>query len=152
MDQIDISLLQILQEDARITVSDLSKRLSLSRPSITERLHRLQEKGIIEGFSARVSPAAIGRNTLLIIQITDLKVPASQWEKMITLEKDVLECHRVTGHIGYIIKAAVSGMDGLRDLVDRLMNYSNHVNTSIVLTSPVGYRPILPNQETDSAG
>jgi len=146
MDKIDISLLNILQEDARITVSELSKQLMLSRPSVTERLHRLQEKGIIEGFSARVSPAALGRNTLLIIQISDLKIPAKQWEKMIVEEQDVLECHRVTGHIGYVIKAAVNGMDGLRALVDRLMNYSNYVNTSIILTSPVSYRPILPTE------
>ncbi|HZG84221.1 Lrp/AsnC family transcriptional regulator [Paenibacillus sp.] len=147
MDKIDISLLKLLQEDARMTVSELSKQLSLSRPSVAERLHRLQEKGIIEGFSARVSPAAIGRNTQLIIQISDLKIPAQQWEKMIVEEKDVLECHRVTGHIGYVIKAAVNGMDGLRELVDRLMNYSNYVNTSVILTSPVSYRPIVPTEE-----
>jgi Lrp/AsnC family transcriptional regulator, leucine-responsive regulatory protein len=147
MDKIDISLLEILQEDARITVSELSKKLSLSRPSITERLHRLQEKGVIEGFSARVSPEACGRNTLLFIQISDLKIPAKQWENMIVAEQDVLECHRVTGHIGYVIKAAVNGMDGLRVLVDRLMQYSNYVNTSVILTSPVSYRPILPTKE-----
>jgi len=148
MDKIDISLLKILQEDARITVSELSKQLALSRPSVAERLHRLQERGIIEGFSARVSPAALGRNTLLIIQISDLKIPAQQWENMIAEEKDVLECHRVTGHIGYVIKAAVNGMDGLRALVDRLMNYSNYVNTSVILTSPVSYRLIVPTEES----
>lgn len=55
MDEIDVSLLELLQKDGRITISELSKKLALSRPSISERMYRLQEKGIIEGFSARVS-------------------------------------------------------------------------------------------------
>lgn len=143
MDQMDIQLLALLQEDARMTISELSKRLALSRPSITERLIRLQERGIIQGFSARVSPAGVGRDTLLIIQISDLKVPVSEFEQMIAADTNIIECHRVTGHIGYFIKAAVPGMDSLRQLVDRLMPYGN-VYTSIVLTSPVTFRPILP--------
>lgn len=147
MDKIDIDLLGFLQEDARMTISELSKRLVLSRPSVTERLHRLQEQGIIEGFSARVSPAKIGRDTLLIIQISELKVSVNEFEKMIVGEVDVIECHRVTGHIGYFIKAAVSGMEGLRLLVDRLMPFGT-IYTSIVLTSPVSFRPILPELET----
>jgi Lrp/AsnC family transcriptional regulator, leucine-responsive regulatory protein len=146
MDKIDIDLLSLLQEDARITISDLSKKLALSRPSITERLHRLQEQGVIEGFSARVSPAKIGRDTLLIIQVGDLKVSANEFEEMIAKDLDIIECHRVTGHVGYFIKAAVSGMDSLRLLVDRLMPFGN-VNTSIILTSPVTFRPILPKME-----
>lgn len=139
----DISLLQLLQEDGRITVSDLSKRLALSRPSVSERLLRLQERGIILGFSARVSPAAIGRNTLLMIQVSELKVSAQEFEQKIVADTDIIECHRVTGTIGYMLKAAVDGMDGLRELVDRLMPYGS-LNTSVVLTSPVPYRHILP--------
>lgn len=147
MDKIDNDLLELLQQDARMTISELSKKLALSRPSITERLHRLQERGIIEGFTARVSPEKIGRGTILIIQISDLKVSANEFEEMIVGDVDVIECHRVTGHIGYFIKAAVSEMDDLRLLVDRLMPFGN-VYTSIVLTSPVTFRPILPKSET----
>lgn len=126
-----------------MTVSELSKRLALSRPSISERLLRLQERGIILGFSARVSPAGIGRNTLLMIQISDLKVSPHEFERFVVKDLDIIECHRVTGTIGYFIKAAVNGMDGLRLLVGRLMPYGT-MNTSVVLASPVAYRPILP--------
>lgn len=143
MDMVDRNILEYLQEDARLTISELSKKLALSRPSVTERLHRLQEQGIIEGFAARVSPAKIGRDTLLIVQISDLKVSAKEFEEMIARDADVLECHRVTGHIGYFIKAAVPGMNGLRLLVDRLMPYGN-LYTSVVLASPVTFRPLLP--------
>lgn len=143
MDQIDIQLIELLQQDARMTISELSKKLALSRPSVTERFQRLQEQGVIEGFTTRISPAAVGRNILLIVQISELKVSAYDFEAMIVNDPDIIECHRVTGQIGYFIKAAVPGMDSLRFLVDRLIPYGN-VNTSIVLTSPVPSRPITP--------
>jgi Lrp/AsnC family transcriptional regulator, leucine-responsive regulatory protein len=147
MDKVDIQLLKILQEDARITVSDLSKKLALSRPSVSERLLRLQEKGIILEFSARISPAKLGRETLLYIQISELKEEPHAFEEFIKTEADIIECHRVTGTVSYIIKAAVSGIDGMRNLVDRLIPYGT-INTSVILASPVPFRHILPNEQS----
>lgn len=143
MDKLDVILIKLLQENSRITISELSKQLSLSRPSISERLLRLQEKGIIEEFSARVSLSAMGRNTILYIQLSSLKVSPDVIEEMISNDQDIIECHRVTGHIDYFIKAAVDGMEGMRLLIDRLMPYGV-VNTSVIIKSPVPYRHITP--------
>jgi Lrp/AsnC family leucine-responsive transcriptional regulator len=149
MDHIDIEMLEILQEDGRISVSDLSKKINLSRPSVSERMMRLQERGIIDHFSAVVSPEAVGRDTLLMIQVSELKDTIPRFEKMIAEDTRVLECHRVTGEVSYFIKAAVEGMDSLRELVDTLISYGN-INTSIVLKSPVERRKILPeNREQE---
>lgn len=145
MDRLDMTLLRLLQEDGRMTVSELSKQLSLSRPSISERLIRLQEKGVIQGFHARISPAAVGRNVQLIIQMSELKVSPQDFEKRIANDEDILECHRVTGIVSYVIKAAVIGMDSLSMLVERLMPYGN-VNTSVILSSPVSNRVVLPKE------
>jgi Lrp/AsnC family transcriptional regulator, leucine-responsive regulatory protein len=138
-------MLQLLQEDGRMTVSDLSKRLSLSRPSVSERLLRLQEKGVIEGFSAKVSPAAVGRSIQLIIQISELKVSPQDFEQRIASDADILECHRVTGTASHIIKAAVTGMDALSVLVERLLPYGS-VNTSVILSSPITHRLVMPKE------
>ncbi|WP_186578594.1 Lrp/AsnC family transcriptional regulator [Aquibacillus kalidii] len=144
MDKLDRQILQILQKDARISISDLSKLLALSRPSVTERIHRLKEKGIIEEFSARVSLPAIGREILLIVQVSGLKVSPQEFESMIKQKYDIIECHRVTGHVSYYLKAAVSNMNQMRVLIDSLMPYGT-INTSTVLSSPVSYRYILPH-------
>lgn len=143
MDKLDIDLLKILQENARITISELSKKIALSRPSITERIIRLQEKGIIEEFTARVSLDAINRATILFIQLSSLKVSNIEFEQMIKEDNDVLECHRVTGNTSYFIKAAVKDMSSMKLLIDRLMPYGD-INTTIVLESPVPYRHIVP--------
>lgn len=143
MDQLDRLLIKLLQEDGRMTVSELSKRLALSRPSISERLLRLQEKGVILGFGAKIAPAAVGRNIQLIIQMSELKVSPNEFEKRIADDEDILECHRVTGTVSYMLKAAVPGMDDLTMLVERLMPFGN-VNTSVILSSPVINRNVLP--------
>lgn len=143
MDKLDIDLLKILQDNSRITISELSKKIALSRPSITERIIRLQEKGIIEEFTARVSLDAIKRATILFIQLSSLKVSNVEFEQMIKEDNDVLECHRVTGNTSYFIKAAVKDMSSMKLLIDRLMPYGD-INTTIVLESPVPYRHLVP--------
>jgi Lrp/AsnC family transcriptional regulator, leucine-responsive regulatory protein len=143
MDKLDIDLLKLLQENARITISELSKKIALSRPSITERILRLQEKGIIEEFTARISLPAINRATILFIQLSSLKVSNNEFEQMIKEDDDVLECHRVTGSTSYFIKAAVKDMSNMKLLIDRLMPYGD-INTTIVLESPVPYRHTVP--------
>ncbi|MED3562805.1 Lrp/AsnC family transcriptional regulator [Bacillus xiapuensis] len=145
MDQLDIRLIELLQMDGRITLSELSKKLSLSRPSITERLKRLQEREVIEGFGARVSPKAIGRDVIVFIQVSEMKILSyTDFENWIMNDPDIIECHRLTGAVSYLLKAAVPGMDHLSNLIDRLTPYGN-VNTSIVLSSPVSFRCITPN-------
>lgn len=143
MDKLDISLLSLLQQNARVTISELSQKLALSRPSITERILRLQEKGIIEEFTTRISLTAIGRGTILLIQLSSLKVSNNEFEKMIIENDDILECHRVTGNTSYFIKAAVQDVSSMKLLIDKLIPYGD-VNTSVVLASPVPYRHIIP--------
>lgn len=145
MDSIDIQILKILQEDGRITISDLSKALSLSRPSVTERLTRLMEAGVISKISAVVPPAKVGRNILLFIQVSEITTAYSEFEAMVANHPDILECHRITGVVDYLLKAAVNDMDHLRKLSDDLIEYGT-INTSIVLKSPISSKNILPNQ------
>jgi len=147
MDDIDRKLIELLQEDGRITIIQLSKKLNLSRPSVNERLRRLQENGVIQGFTARVSPENIGKSTLVIIQIGNLKIECHRFEEMIKEETDILECHRVTGTNSYFIKAAVASMKDLEAFVDRLIPFGQ-LNTSVVLSSPILYRPLLPVEES----
>ncbi|MEK4027918.1 MULTISPECIES: Lrp/AsnC family transcriptional regulator [Bacillaceae] len=146
MDETDIQLLKILQEDGRITLSDLSKKLSLSRPSVAERFTRLMEKGVIDKISARVSPNAVGRNILLFIQVSEVRVPYDEFEQMTLEHPDIIECHRLTGTVNYLLKAAVNDMEHLNKLIDYLIRYGI-IHTSIVLKSPVPEKIILPSDD-----
>ncbi|MBW8351264.1 Lrp/AsnC family transcriptional regulator [Bacillus sp. IITD106] len=144
MDQIDIDMIRLLQEDGRISISELSKKLALSRPSVSERLKRLQEKGIIEGFFALVPPAAVGKKLLVMIEFSELRVSLEEFERMIANEPDVIECHRATGHVHYYIKAALNGTDELTRLIENFIPFGS-TRTSILLGSPIDRRVILPS-------
>ena len=139
MDSIDKKMISILQKNSRVSVSKLSEELSLSRPSINERLLRLQEKGIIEAFTIRLSLPKTNRPILLIIHVSALKVMPDEFEEYIKKEKDVLECYRVTGESSHILKAAVQDVNSMRELIDRLIPFGL-VNTSTVLSAAVEYR------------
>lgn len=143
MDRIDFEIIKLLQEDGRMTISQLSQALSLSRPSVTERLHRLCDQGVIEGFNARISLPAIGRNILVVIQISQIRTGPDEFETMVAAHPDILECHRVTGSVSYFLKAAVADMNSLKNLVDHFVPYGT-INTSVVLSSPVSYRVVIP--------
>ncbi|MEN1968876.1 Lrp/AsnC family transcriptional regulator [Lentibacillus sp. N15] len=144
MDKIDVNMLRILQLDGRISISDLSKKLALSRPSVSERLKRLQEKGIIEGFSAQVPPASVGKKLMFMIELSELRVSQYEFEKMIIDEPNVMECHRATGHVHYYIKVALKGTDELTRLIEKLIPYGS-TKTSVLLTTPVVKHVVLPD-------
>ncbi|MFC4076088.1 Lrp/AsnC family transcriptional regulator [Salinithrix halophila] len=143
MDELDQKILKRLQEDGRMTFTQLAKELHMSHPSVAERIRRLQDRGVIERFTVQVPYEKVNRKVLVIIQVGELKVPCYEFEKKIQQESAVLECHRVTGSISYFIKAAVPSMEELERLVDQLIPISR-VYTSVVLSSPVSYRILLP--------
>lgn len=149
MDKINYKILELLQADGRMTVLKLSKELNLSRPSVTERLKKLQDSRIIEGFTAKILPEAIGKKIMVIIQVSDVKCPCRKFEELIRQEPDILECHRITGVSSYIMKAAVSSMKHVEKLVDRLIPFA-HINTSVVMSSPVLNRAVLPDQAEEN--
>jgi len=146
MDLIDCSLLQFIQEDSRITVNELSKRLLLSQLSIRKRLQRLEKNGIIQGFTVIISPDAIGKSVKAIIQIANLKIKTQQFEEIIKGEKDILECHRITGINSYFMKTAFSSIKQLEAFTNRLSLYGK-VDTSLIIASPVSHQISLPKTE-----
>ena len=147
MDALDHRLLSLLQEDGRLSITDLAKAVNLSRPRVAERLKRLQDSGAILGFSAVVSEKALGYPILALIQIGELCEPCAAFEEAVRKLPAVLECHRVTGAVSYILKAALPDMHGLEALVDQLIAHGR-VNTAVVLSSPIPRRPLLhPSQE-----
>ncbi|MBH8608752.1 Lrp/AsnC family transcriptional regulator [Thermoactinomyces sp. CICC 10521] len=146
MDELDKKILERLQQNGRISFSQLARELHLSPPRIAERIRRLQDSGIIERFTAYVHPEKVNRKLLIIIQVGDLKVPCREFEKKIKEESAILECHRVTGSNSYFMKAAVRSMKELEQLVDKFIPISR-VYTSVVLSSPVTYRIMLPLED-----
>lgn len=145
MDHIDRKIIELLQEDGRMTIIELFKQLNLSRPSVNERIRKLEDNGVIEGFTARISSEAVGKHLSAFIQICNIKLSCTNFEDLLNEETDITECHKVTGAMSYMVKVDVVSKKDLERLVDRLSQYA-HLNVSLILSSPISNKAILPSE------
>ena len=142
LDPTDLAILRELQENARITYSELGRRVALTAPAVAERVRRLEEAGVIAGYRVQLDLSKVGYPIMAFVRMRaagDLSC-LELGEQTRTIP-EILECHRVTGEDSYIAKVAVRSVEHLQELIDRLNNYSETI-TSIVLSSPVTGRVI----------
>lgn len=124
LDRIDRKILDILQREGRLPMTELAERIGLSTSPCTERVRRMERAGVIRGYHARVDPAAVGRQLLVFVQLTLSSKSAEVFEQMrreLLHEPRVLECHLVSGSFDYLIKARLTAMSEYRDLLGQIL-------------------------------
>lgn len=141
LDRIGLEILSALQEDGRITFSELGKRVGLSSPAISERVRRMEEAGIIKGYRAIVDPEKMGYPITAAIRLSASRERQEELLDFLRERKEVLLCERVTGADSYLLKVIVTNVSHLEALLDSLSKFGQPV-TSIVLSVPIDYRPI----------
>ena len=117
LDRIDLKILAVLQQDGRITTSDLADRVGLSPTATADRMKRLTREGFILGFTALVDPARVGRGLLVFVEIMlDRTSPDvfDAFSRAVARAPEVLECHMVAGGFDYLIKSRVKDMAAYR--------------------------------------
>ena len=143
MDEIDRNLIRELQSDARLTRSELGRRVGLSPTAAGDRLRRLEETGVIEGYHAAINPRAAGYAVSVILRIRPVMGQMKNVEGAAKATPEVVECHRVTGEDCYIMKLVVPDLDQLEGIIDRFTPFGA-TTTSIIHSSPVPPRGIEP--------
>lgn len=122
LDKTDLKLLQLLQTDGRMSWTELGKRLKLTPPAAADRASRLEAKGVIAGYAARVRPAALGLDLTAFIDVT-LEHPRARHaflKKVLTLPA-ILECHHVAGDFDYLLKVRVGTTGDLERLISEVL-------------------------------
>lgn len=150
MDEIDCTLLAELQQDARVSFAELGRRVKLSTPAVIERVKRLEEQGIILGYRAMVSPAAVGLAVHAFVKVTVAGDWLAPFAGLVKRLPEVLECHRVTGAESFLVQVAVRDTLHLEAVIDAMMPYVA-TNTSMVLASPVSWNSVLPSSKYPQA-
>jgi len=120
LDRMDRKILDILQRDGRISMTDLAQQIGLSTSPCSERVKRMERAGVITGYHARVSPQALGKSLLVFVEITLSSKSAEVFDKVreeLLHVPDVQECHLVSGSFDYLVKARLGGMDEYRSLL-----------------------------------
>jgi Lrp/AsnC family leucine-responsive transcriptional regulator len=141
IDDIDRKVLKELQEDARVSYAELGRRVGLTTPAVIERVRKLEDAGVITGYRAEIDPAKVGLPIIAFVRMSITGVDYSHIIEVAEQSNEVLECHRGTGGDSFIMKVAVSSVEHLQQIIDKLTPYGI-TTTAIVLSSPVKRRVI----------
>ena len=147
LDDTGWQLLRALQQNARLSYSELGQRVGLSSPAVAERIRRMEDAGIISGYHAEINRSKLGYPITAIIRMSTS--PGDQCTRFATFVQDipeVLDCYRVTGSDSLIMKVMAASVEHLESLIDRLSAHGQ-LTTSMVLSAPVTKRVVTPVAE-----
>ena len=139
MDPTDERLVALLQQNGRATQLELAKEIGLSQPATAERIRKLEERGVILGYAARVDAAKLGKDVTAFIGVS-IEHPKyfDAFAKKVLAHPDVLEAHRVAGADSYLLKVKTENTASLdKLLVEELRTIAGvtRSHTTIVLSS-----------------
>ena len=146
LDPINRRLLAELQQDARVSVAELGRRINLSAPAVAERLQRLERGGVILGYRAVVDPKALGFPLAAVVRVRPGPGQLPRIPEIARDTPEVVECRRITGEDCFILELHLRAIDDLEEILDRFV-LCGQTTTSIVHSSPVPRRA-LPLDES----
>ena len=134
LDRIDRQLIGVLDADGRASLAEIGTRVGLSGPAVGERLRRLRENGVIEGFGVRVDPRALGYTMEAIVRIKPRSRQMHTVEQMIRDEPRFTSCDRVTGEDCFVARLALVSVAELDEILLPLHERAE-THTAIVKSS-----------------
>jgi Lrp/AsnC family leucine-responsive transcriptional regulator len=139
----DREIVRLLAQDGRMSYTDLAKATGLSTSAVHQRVRRLEQRGVITGYTAQVSADAVGLPLTAFISVTPLdpSAPDDAPQRLADLP-EIEACHSVAGEESYILKVRVGTPGDLEDLLARVRAAANvRTRTTVVLSTPYEARP-----------
>lgn len=148
MDSLDLKILSLLRENARVTVSEIAGKINLSVPAVSDRLKKLEASGVIEKYATIVNPAFF-RKELTAIMFISLERPkfTEQFMAFVQQEDEILECHYLAGSFDYAIKIITHNTATLEKLLNRIKSVPGvqKTQTVVVLSTVKNNHSIVPD-------
>jgi Lrp/AsnC family transcriptional regulator, leucine-responsive regulatory protein len=156
MDALDLEILRLIQDDARVAHTSVAAKLGLTAPAIHARIKRLEREGTIRGYLTSINPEALKQTLLAFIRITNNASGKDEiaFEEYIRTEPSVLECHIVSGEDTHLLKIRTGSPASLQELLAKLRGFLGvgRTVTSISLcTIKESGGPPLPRPGSDTS-
>lgn len=139
IDEIDRHIIEALSQDARLSIKELAQRVALSSPSVSERLKRLEERGVIRGFTLDLDAKALGYSLQAIVRIKPLPGKLHIVQKLIEDIPQITECDKVTGDDCFVARLQLRSIEQLDGILDQIADKAE-TSTAIVKAQPVKRR------------
>ncbi|MBP2651755.1 MAG: AsnC/Lrp family transcriptional regulator [Firmicutes bacterium] len=136
MDCIDIKILDILQNEGRVTMKELGQRVGLTSPATIERVKKLEESGIIDGYKAVLNTKLAGLPLRVFILLTLGDNNADRFSELVNHHPSIINCHRVAANVSHLLEAVLPDTQGLEKLLDELAVLGK-TEPLVVLSSPL---------------
>ena len=142
MDELDQQILGLLAKNARMPVKEIAREVSLTSPAVSSRIHRLEQEGVIGGYTVLLHQPGEAARVQALISIQTTGAAREDFLRMIPGEPQILQCYRVTGSYNFIVKVSCASIDELEHLLTRMQKLGN-TNTQIILATPLDRRLTL---------
>lgn len=139
LDATDRAIIAALTENGRVTVRELAAQIGLSSPSVTERIHKLEDAGAIRGYTITVDTGVFGLPVSAHVRMRALPGQVQRLAQMLIDTPQVIEADRVTGEDCFLAKIVVCDVQELETVIDRFVPFSS-TDTSIIQSSTVARR------------
>ncbi|MDT8717530.1 Lrp/AsnC family transcriptional regulator [Clostridium sp. 19966] len=134
LDNTDIKILMELQADSRISIRELSKKVNLSPPSVTERIKKLEDRGIIKGYTISIDEKALGLSIECLVKIDIKNSNFDKFKTFIYNHPRVIFCYRITGHSCIMVKLSVASISEIEEFVDSISRLDATTSTYIIFS------------------
>ncbi|MGH3058474.1 MAG: Lrp/AsnC family transcriptional regulator [Gaiellaceae bacterium] len=141
LDATNLRILEELQADARLTMAELGRRVSLSPPAVADRVQRLERAGAITGYHAAVDPKAVGYPIAAVVRVRPASRQLHKIPEVARELPEVVECYRITGEDFFFVKLHLRSMEDLEGILDRFVLFGQ-TTTSIIHSAPVSPRAL----------
>ena len=141
LDATNVRVLEELQQNARISLAELGRRVGLSAPAVAERIQRLEADGTIAGYRADIDPRALGYTLSVVLRVRPAPRELRKVAELAQRTPEIVECHRITGEDCYFMRAHVRDVGHMEDVIDVFAVYGQ-TTTSVVQSSPVPVRGV----------
>jgi len=136
LDTTDRAIIAALTENGRITVRELAAQIGLSSPSVTDRIHKLEDTGAIRGYTIAVDPKVFGLGIAAHVRLRAMPGQVQRLAQMLIDTPEIVEADHITGEDCFLAKVLVSDVRELETVIDRFLPFSS-TDTAIVQSSTV---------------
>ncbi|MBO9476409.1 Lrp/AsnC family transcriptional regulator [Shimia sp. R11_0] len=140
LDMLDRQILKALLQDARVSWKELAEEAGVSAPTVRDRVRRLQDLGVVQGFTVELAPTALGYTLEAVVRFRPLPGKRHILEQEIQLTERIVQCDKVTGEDGFVARILLKTIEELDPLLERFSRMAT-THTSVVKSSPVRMRP-----------
>ena len=143
IDPLNWKILKCLQENARLSNTEIGRRVGISSPAVSERIKKMEDSGIIQSYNTLVSPIEAGYQLKAIITLRAFMGMLKPFLVKVKTYSEVVNCYRITGNENIVMEVVLKNQKHLESFIDQLIVYGE-TKTQIVLSHVINNNEIKP--------